>query len=154
VERNLQKEGKMKAQVNFFYFSLVLAFGIAVSLSNAEGSDKVAGAMQDVTVTEKNNNGTIEINKGDILVVRLESSPGTGYSWQVVKNDEKLMQLQGEPTLSTGPEQKVVMGGKEFTTFRFKARNSGTNVLELLYQRTWEKEKEHPKKILINVNIR
>ena len=150
----MQKEGKMKTQFNFFFLSLVLALGIAVSSGNAEASDKVAGAIQDVTVTEKNNNGTLEVNRGDILAVRLESSPGTGYSWQIIRNDEKLMQQQGEPTLSTDPAQKVVMGGKEFTTFRFKATNSGMNVLELLYQRAWEKEKEPPKKFLIKVNIK
>jgi len=150
----MQKEGKMKTQFNFFFLSLVLALGIAVSSGNAEASDKVAGAVQDVTVTEKNNNGTLEVNRGDILAVRLESSPGTGYSWQIIRNDEKLMQQQGEPTLSTDPAQKVVMGGKEFTTFRFKATNSGMNVLELLYQRAWEKEKEPPKKFLIKVNIK
>jgi inhibitor of cysteine peptidase len=150
----MQKEGKMKTQFNFFFLSLVLALGIAVSSGNAEASDKVAGAVQDVTVTEKNNNGTLEVNRGDILAVRLESSPGTGYSWQIIRNDEKLMQQQGEPTLSTDPAQKVIMGGKEFTTFRFKATNSGMNVLELLYQRAWEKEKEPPKKFLIKVNIK
>ena len=144
----------MKTQFNFFFLSLVLAFGIAVSSDNAEASDKVAGAVQDVTVTEKNNNGTLEVNRGDILAVRLESSPGTGYSWQIIRNDEKLMQQLGEPTLSTDPAQKVIMGGKEFTTFRFKATNSGMNVLELLYQRAWEKEKEPPKKFLIKVNIK
>ena len=144
----------MKTQFNFFFLSLVLALGIAVSSGNAEASDKVAGAVQDVTVTEKNNNGTLEVNRGDILAVRLESSPGTGYSWQIIRNDEKLMQQLGEPTLSTDPAQKVVMGGKEFTTFRFKATNSGMNVLELLYQRAWEKEKEPPKKFLIKVNIK
>jgi inhibitor of cysteine peptidase len=150
----MQKEGKMKTQFNFFFLSLVLALGIAVSSGNAEASDKVAGAIQDVTVTEKNNNGTLEVNRGDILAVRLESSPGTGYSWQIIRNDEKLMQQQGEPTLSTDPAQKVIMGGKEFTTFRFKATNSGMNVLELLYQRAWEKEKEPPKKFSIKVNIK
>jgi len=150
----MQKEGKMKTQFNFFFLSLVLALGIAVSSGNAEASDKVAGAVQDVTVTEKNNNGTLEVNRGDILAVRLESSPGTGYSWQIIRNDEKLMQQLGEPTLSTDPAQKVIMGGKEFTTFRFKATNSGMNVLELLYQRAWEKEKEPPKKFLIKVNIK
>lgn len=144
----------MKTQFNFFFLSLVLALGIAVSSGNAEASDKVAGAVQDVTVTEKNNNGTLEVNRGDILAVRLESSPGTGYSWQIIRNDEKLMQQLGEPTLSTDPAQKVIMGGKEFTTFRFKATNSGMNVLELLYQRAWEKEKEPPKKFLIKVNIK
>jgi len=144
----------MKTQFNFFFLSLVLALGIAVSSGNAEASDKVAGAIQDVTVTEKNNNGTLEVNRGDILAVRLESSPGTGYSWQIIRNDEKLMQQLGEPTLSTDPAQKVIMGGKEFTTFRFKATNSGMNVLELLYQRAWEKEKEPPKKFLIKVNIK
>jgi len=150
----MQKEGKVKTQFNFFFLSLVLALGIAVSSGNAEASDKVAGAVQDVTVTEKNNNGTLEVNRGDILAVRLESSPGTGYSWQIIRNDEKLMQQLGEPTLSTDPAQKVIMGGKEFTTFRFKATNSGMNVLELLYQRAWEKEKEPPKKFLIKVNIK
>jgi inhibitor of cysteine peptidase len=144
----------MKTYLRFLYVSLVIVLVMAFPLKNAQGGGKVEGGMPNMTVTEKENNSTVEVNKGDVLAVMLEFSPGTGYSWQIVRNDSKLMEPQGEPVFSGGPEQQKLVGGKEQATFSFKAVNSGTGVIELQHKRGWEKEKEPLKVFSITVKIK
>ena len=58
--------------------------------------------MRTVTVTEKDNNSKVELNKGDTLAVIFDFSPGTGYSWQIAKNDVNVLEPEGEPVISGG----------------------------------------------------
>jgi inhibitor of cysteine peptidase len=122
------------------------------SLNNSQGDQTVTGETKNITVTEKDNGSQFELNKGDLLTLRLESNPSTGYSWQIAGNDEKLMELVGKPT-SEAPEGKLIVGGIEYRIYRFKAITRGINVLELQYKRIWEKEKESLKTFRITVKI-
>ena len=140
----------MRIYQKFMYVSLLLLLVGGFFLNNSQAS----GAIPAVTVTEKDNNGTVEIKKGDLLAVVLKFSPGTGYSWQVAKNDPKLMEPQGEPVISRGTGQESMPGVSEQATFLFKAVNSGTAVIEFHHNRLWEKEKEPLSVFSITVKIK
>jgi predicted secreted protein len=140
----------MRTYLKFLYVSLLLILVGAFALNNSQAS----ADMRTVTVTEKDNNSTVELNRGDLLEVILEFSPGTGYSWQIAKNDANLLEPQGEPTISGGTEQKNMPGAAEQATFRFRALKSGTTVIALQHKRPWEKEKEPHKVFSITVNIK
>ncbi len=142
----------MRTYEHFLYLSLVLAGAFAPN--NGLASDKVTAPMRTVTVTEKDNNSAVELNKGDTLAVILDFSPGTGYSWQIAKNDANVLEPEGKPVLSGGTEQKNMPGGGEQATFRFKALNSGMTVIALHHKRPWEKGKEPLKVFSITVNIK
>ncbi len=126
----------MRTYKNLLYVSLFLVLVGAFLLNNY----KVAGAVGTVTVTEKDSKSTVELNRGDILAVILEFSPGTGYSWQIAKNDANLLEPQGESNISGGTEQKSMPGAAEQATFRLKALKSGTASVEFHHKRVWEKE--------------
>jgi inhibitor of cysteine peptidase len=144
---------KIRARSTYFFLGAVLfLLMVDCSLNNSQGDQTVQGEIKNITVTEKGNGSQFELNKGDLLTLRLESNPSTGYSWQIAGNDEKLMELMGEPTSET-PERKLIVGGIEYRIFRFKALTRGTNVLELQYKRIWEKEKEPLKTFRITVKI-
>lgn len=137
-------------------FFCVIALTILMAdcaLSNPQGEHAMQGSVNTLMVTEKDNGNRFELNKGDVLIVKLECNPGTGYSWYIAKNDGNVMEPQGEPVYET-PERKMLMGGMEYVSFRFKALMSGTNVLELHYKRGWEKEKAPLKTFVINVTIK
>ena len=109
--------------------------------------------MNTMTITEKDNGSTFELRTGDILTLKLESIPGTGYSWYIEKNDNKLMELMGEHTHEV-PKGTTVVGGMEYEVFRLRALASGTNRLELSYKRIWEKEKKPLRTFLIRVRVK
>ena len=141
----------MRTYSKFLYISLlwILVGACSLNISQAGGA-----MVTTVTVTEKDNNSTVELKKGDILAVVLEFSPGTGYSWQIAKNDANLLDPQGEPAISGGTEQKSMPGSGEQATFLFRALKSGTTVIALHHKRIWEKEKEPLKVFSITVKIK
>jgi len=144
----------MRTYEYFIYVSLFLVVVGAFALNNGLASDRVMGAMRIVTVTGKEHNSTVELNKGDTLVVILDFSPGTGYSWQMARNDTDLLEPEGKPAIAAGTDQKNIPGGGEQATFRFKAVNNGTTVMALHLKRPWEKVKEPLKVFSITVNIK
>jgi inhibitor of cysteine peptidase len=144
---------KIRARSNYFFLGAVLfLLMVDCSLNHSQGDQTVKAETKNITVTEKDNGSQFELNKGDLLALRLESNPSTGYSWQIAENEGKVMELMGEPTYET-PERKLIVGGIEYRIFRFKALTGGTNVLELQYKRIWEKEKEPLKTFRITVKI-
>jgi predicted secreted protein len=137
-----------------------LSFGLVVSilmvdcvLKKSHASQATHLNMTNMTVSEKDNGGTFELRTGEILTVRLESIPGTGYSWYIEKNDNKLMELMGEHTHEV-PKGTTVVGGMEYEVFRLRALASGTNGLKLSYKRIWEKGKKPLKTLLIRVRVK
>ncbi len=144
---------KVRARSVYFFLGAVLSLLMADwALNNSYGDQTVQGEIKNLTVTEKDNGSRFELNRGNVLTLRLESNPSTGYSWQIAENDGKVMELMGEPTYET-PERKLIVGGIEYRIYRFKALTRGTNVLELQYRRIWEKEKEPLKTFRITVKI-
>ena len=54
-------------------------------------------------VNEAQNGGSIELQSGDTLVIKLEGNPTTGYQWEMLPNADGIVELQGEPAYkSTG----------------------------------------------------
>ncbi len=141
----------MSPFLKLFYMFLGIALVVPFFLDISQGQT-VKGSGDDIVVTEKDNNSLIELNKGGVLLVQLEHNPGTGYSWQVARNNGKLLELAGE-TSAPAAGGKVTMGGSEVETFRFQAVNKGTDIIELQCKRAWEKEKEPLKNFLITVKI-
>ena len=72
----------------------------------------MTAAMRTVTVTEKDNNSKVELNKGDTLAVILDFSPGTGYPWQIAKNDVNVLEPGGgNPSYPGGQSKKICQAG-------------------------------------------
>jgi predicted secreted protein len=151
----LKVESSMEAFAKsacFFWGAVVAVLIGGSALSSSQEGQIVQGHMKQVTVTEKDNGGGFELNRGDVLTLRLESNPSTGYSWHIVRNDGKLFELMGKPTYEA-PEKKSFAGGIEYKIFRFKALTHGKNILELHYKRIWEKEEKPLKTFLITIKI-
>jgi predicted secreted protein len=87
-------------------------------------------------VTELENDRSVAIARRSVLSVRLETSPGTGYSWLLVRSDPRKLPLIGEALESA---ERSLPGGTTHKVFRFRANRSGTVALEFHYVRRWEK---------------
>ena len=93
--------------------------------------------MQYVTVTERDNNAEVRLQVGDELIVRLEATPGTGYSWSVT-GEEDVLKLSGTPTFESSG--KFGLGRAEQQVFTFRVQAAGVRTLQLEYRRPWEKQ--------------
>jgi inhibitor of cysteine peptidase len=90
------------------------------------------------TLTEADNGSTINLNTGDMLVIRLAGNPSTGYSWEAQDLDIRVLEQVGEAEFeseNTNPDM-VGVGGTMVLTF--KAIDTGSVVLILFYHRPWE----------------
>jgi predicted secreted protein len=119
---------------------LILPFLLLILLGHRPDSqaEPMPGAAQCTTVTDADDGGRILIKLRDMLAVRLKAIPGTGYAWHLVRNDPKFLKPLGEPVYEQSESR--LLGGVEFQIFRFCALARGTNVLELHYDRAWEKK--------------
>jgi inhibitor of cysteine peptidase len=94
---------------------------------------------ESVEVNEDNNGGQFELERGQILVVTLESNPSTGYKWELAEQYESILLQLGEvefKSSDTGDPPTVGAGGWEI--FRFRAVSAGQMPLLLFYQRSSE----------------
>ena len=111
----------------------------------------MANSLDNVTATDLDNGGKVQIKVGGILTLRLEAIPGTGYSWEVVQNNLQKIKPLGEPVFEETESGKL--GAVEYQIFHFRALAPGTNILKLQYIRQWEKDVVPVKTYRITVQI-
>ena len=92
-----------------------------------------------VTVGIEQSGQSVSLQVGQTMIVRLESNPTTGYTWEVKQVDPAVLAQQGEAeyeTLETQTTPMVGQGG--WQVFRFEAISTGQTPLEMVYRRPWE----------------
>jgi len=103
---------------------LVLLFGLA-------GCDKK------VTVSSAMNGGSVKLEKGQVLVLKLASNPTTGYDWEISGLDTSILQQTGDVKYKS---DSMLTGSGGTDTWTFTAISSGQTHLSLIYHRGWEKD--------------
>ncbi len=94
---------------------------------------------ESVEVSEDDSGRQVELERGQILVITLESNPSTGYRWEQAENNESILEQIGEPEFKsseTSDPPIVGAGGREI--FRFRAVSAGQMLLLFFYHRSWE----------------
>jgi len=95
---------------------------------------------REITVTESSHQKTVVLKHDDTLHVALKGNPSTGYSWDVVSNNNAVLALNN---VSFEPFRSGVIGSPGFYTFTFQpTAEKGHSHLKLAYARPWEKEKK------------
>jgi predicted secreted protein len=138
-----------------FCVTMLFVFGTDTVVRSAVQSSEpapIVGADPSVMIVTLSDDGRDVILKtGRSLIVRLEAIPGTGYGWQIVRNGEPQLQLEGAPRFE--PRSNVEAGGVEDEVFRFRAQATGVAELECVYRRPWEKQGPGAKRFTIRIVI-
>lgn len=93
---------------------------------------------------------SIEIKKGDEIIILLESNPTTGYSWILGEEiDTNIVSLTGSKFMQ---KEKELVGTGGCEVFTFKAKSSGHTEIILYYQRPWE-EVELKDEFIFNIDV-
>lgn len=95
-----------------------------------------ANSSNTLSVSDDNNAEIVTLEPGNTLAVRLSSSPGTGYNWQLVQNNTNRLELLGNPTLDPPPQS--VASGSIYQVFPFQAQSATNSILELQSRQTGE----------------
>ena len=131
---------------------LILSLLTTLSVFQVSAAPSQPMSNSEVNVNNTNNHSQITIQKDTILIVKLLANPGTGYSWQIIKNDSDKLKPLGYPVLE--PFKTEAPGASENQVFRFLAQNPGSTGLELHYVRSWERNTPPAETYQIEVQIR
>lgn len=111
-------------------------------------ADIVGGAL-----TESDNGKEVSVKKGQMITVRLEANPTTGYGWEVSEIDPQVLTQNGEKTYEQASQSKNLVGGGGWETFTFTAQQTGETTLKLIYRRSWEKGVEPIKTFEVKIRV-
>lgn len=92
---------------------------------------------------------TIRTSSGEEFEVRLESTPTTGYAWEVAQLPENVELLGTEFEPSGGEPQAGAPGNQ---LFRFQARQAGQYQIDFVLKRQWELEGIQSHTVNVEVN--
>jgi inhibitor of cysteine peptidase len=87
---------------------------------------------------EPDGGSDIFLAQGDLLQVKLPSTPSTGYSWAIAGNAPSVLRPTGDPKFD--PPAKGSPGGAGTQTFEFRVVGGGGAFLDLVYRRPFEKD--------------
>ncbi len=118
----------MSTKTTIFIIFIVLALAITTG----------CGKGTQMKLTSADNNKTIDVKTGDLVVIDLEGNPTTGYNWEAKDLDTSMLEQVGEPEFKSSDPSLVGSGGSIRLTF--KALKAGTTTLNLIYHRSWEKD--------------
>lgn len=90
-------------------------------------------------ITEADNGKTINVNQGNIFILKLNENPSTGYSWQLsLSSGLKLLSDNYYSSQSSGPRPIVGAGG--YHLWIIQAKSKGSQQVEATYKRPWEQD--------------
>jgi len=82
------------------------------------------------------NDSSIEAQVGDSFLIRLDSNPTTGYSWELADDYSQAVIELVESTYQAPETQRKGAGGQDL--WQFKAVGTGNTRINLRYRRVWE----------------
>lgn len=94
-------------------------------------------SMVETVILQTDREKTFQVSQDDVVLIRLEENPTTGYRWEVDAVDDRVVELQNS-NYSMATESGV--GGGGVRTFTFKAKSPGTGSIRLKLRRAWESE--------------
>ena len=94
----------------------------------------------------------IQAQAGQTFTLKLVTSPGTGYSWELaVPLDKKVLLLLEKRSEA---EHDILLGASEFEFWTCRALKAGSGEISLIYARPWEKDANPIKKHVFKVDVR
>ncbi len=105
-----------------------------------------------VVLGAADNGSQVNVKVGESIIIKLESNPSTGYTWEPKDLDTAIFRLAGDPTfLSDDPG---AVGSSGVLTLTFITIKAGTTSLKLAYQRPWETNVEPIDTFTIPVTVK
>ena len=118
---------------------LVSLFGIVLLAVFFGCSDDKVIDDNAVKLYQSDTGSTQKVNVSDIIQIKLNSNPSTGYKWEIETCDTSILEPQKQEYEASNPgDKRPGMGGT--SALRFKAIAAGQTLLKLIYRRPGDKE--------------
>ena len=115
---------------------LALALALAVTVAVFRPCEAQEPPPEELVVTAADDGGVIRLEENQLLVVRLQANPSTGYGWQVAAPTEAVILRQAD--VFEFQAESELLGAPGTQTLRFHGLREGHTILKLEYRRPWE----------------
>ncbi|HEU5159630.1 MAG TPA: protease inhibitor I42 family protein [Streptosporangiaceae bacterium] len=105
----------------------------------------------DVTIGKDRDGGHVPLRVGQLLTVRLEGDPGTGYGWAVKQVDRRILTPAGGVTFEPSAAPRPGSGG--VFSVRLRATRPGETWLRLVYRSPFESAKPPAATFAVHVMV-
>ena len=96
---------------------------------------KSNSSMPEIVIVQADQGKTFEARKGDLIVIRIEENPTTGYRWEISVVDQQIVEiLDSDYQIAHGGG----IGGGGTRIFRFRAKSPGISQVQLRLRQSWE----------------
>ena len=127
----------------------VLMVALAGCKPAAGGGDK-----PEVLVEKDANGTTVTLDVDQVLAIKLESNPTTGYGWHVMDVDESILQAEGGPEMIEPTQATPVLGAGGWQVIRYRAKAAGETTITLGYSRSFEPDVPPIETFTLTVKVR
>ncbi len=116
---------------------LLLVAGVLLVTAGCGGG----AAPSSLAVTEEEDGDTLTAAVGDVVTVRLEENPSTGYAWRATASDGLTLTDDRfiAPSVSPG-----LVGAGGTRVLAYEVASGGTQRIEAVYERPWESGTTEP----------
>lgn len=113
-----------------------------------------SGDKPEVLVEKDANGTTVTLDVDQVLAIKLESNPTTGYAWHVMDVDESILQAEGGPEMIEPTQATPMLGAGGWQVIRYRAKASGETVMTLGYSRSFEPDVPPIETFTLTVKVR
>lgn len=106
--------------------------------------------MSQLMIQQSDHGKTFAIDLGDQFVIQLAENPSTGYQWQVISINDRIVVLQASNYENASG---VAMGGGGTKTFVYQAKTLGTDQIRLILQREWEPQDKAIDRFAVTIHV-
>ena len=118
---------------------VLLACAIALPGCATESGDKAetSGTASDSLAVDAHAGDETRLRRGQLLAIALDSNASTGYAWEVVEDGSPVLEPAPVPA-NAAPAAPPMPGAGGTSRWRYRAAQTGTTTLRLVYRRSWE----------------
>jgi predicted secreted protein len=111
--------------------------GCATESGDKAETDGPSANASDSLVIDAQAGGETRLRRGQLLAIELDSNASTGYAWEIVEDGSPVLEPAPVPA-STAPAPPPMPGAGGTSRWRYRAVQTGTTTLRLVYRRSWE----------------
>lgn len=108
--------------------------------------------MQTILLKHGDSGKDVEAHVGDTIVVSLNENPSTGYKWEMERDDEQIVQMQGSEFRRIAREGVIGAAGERILSFQMK--KAGRVTVRLKLRRAWEDETSAVERFFIPIEVK
>ena len=118
---------------------VLLCTGIYTASLGCSDSKELRGnsGISEMVIKQTDRGKSFDIFQGSIISIHLEENPTTGYKWEVINVNSRVLELQNSEYIGAS---ESILGGRGLRIFTFEAKLPGVTQIGLKLHQEWEEE--------------